>query len=201
MSKEELSWGKTLGVAGIVGMLSVAGGAMFNPEGVDNKAIEKSVEDAVKAEMALSVGKIDSAIDKMSNVEVIDPNEKVLSAAEKILENDMWESTAEVLALDELEDRDYKDLKRWMVSAVGFGGVNDSLNGTDYKDIDEFKVVIKDVEVLDDTFDVDDKDAKVERELKIYFEDNSGDRVKKYITAIVTIKDGDVEDLKFSLTE
>ena len=193
MSKEEFGWGKALSVAGVVGMLSITGGAMFNPEGVDNKAIEKSVEDAVKAEMALSVGKIDSAIDKLSSIEVIDPNEKVLSAAEKILEEDAWESVAEIMALDELEDRDYKDLKRWLVSVDGYGAV--LLNGTDYKDIDNFEVVLKDVETTDSDFD--DKEADVERELKIYFEDNDGNKVKKYITVRTIIEDNEVEDQVF----
>lgn len=116
---------------------------------------------------------------------------KTIAIYEEIFEEDAWDASAEVLALDELEDDNYEALYDFMVAADGL-----NLSIEDERDIDN--VIIRDVTVLNR--DVDDKDATVEFELKVYYEDLNGDSVKKYITATAIIEDGEVEDLDFEET-
>lgn len=194
MSKEEFGWGKALSVGAVAGILTFAGVAMIMPNGVDNDAIEKTVEDAVQAEMKLSVDKIDAAIDKLTNLEVVDPNEKVLSASEKILEDDMWEAEAEVLSMEELEKRDYKELRKWVLS--NYSG--DFNNNTDYDEIEDFEFSVKDVDF--DEMDVDDREGTVTVELKVEYETDSGDNVNRYVTVTTEIEDNDVESQGFTET-
>lgn len=110
----------------------------------------------------------------------------------QVLKDDLWEGAAEGLALIELEDRDYKDLKKWIVDEYS----SDFLSSDDYKDVEEFKVVIKDKDVT--SADSDDQDATVELELKVYYEDKDGERVKRSILATAELEDGEVEDLEFT---
>ena len=202
MSKEEFGWKKALGVAGVVGILAVGGNAMMMPNGVDNDAIQKTVEDAVKAEMDNNLDELNLVVKDLKEAGVVSEDSLLKEIHGSYFEEDAWEAESEILALDELEDRDFKDLKKWMVSELGFGTGSNTLEleGTDYKDIDNFEVVMKDVKVLSDeesNFDVDDRNAVVERELKIYFEDNNGDRVKKYIKVRTTIVDNEIVDQEF----
>ncbi len=96
-------------------------------------------------------------------------------------EEDNWKDEAIELATDEWSKSDYKYLYRF-------------LEDIDEKD-DIRKVVIKDSEVT--SFDVDDQDAVVYQELKVYYENLDGDDVKVYVFVESVIEDGDVEDFEF----
>jgi len=103
-------------------------------------------------------------------------------------EDDDWEDTAIALATEEWEDRDYKDLFRWM---------EDHYPIVDRDDIN--KVVVRDTDVVD--ANADDKDATIFQDVKVYYEDNDGDDKKAYITIETTIEDGEVEDQDFEATD
>ncbi len=106
-----------------------------------------------------------------------------------INEDDDWEDQAIALATEEWEDRDYKDIFRWMK--------DNNYTIVDREDID--RVVVKDTDVVD--VDADDEDAFVIQELKVYYEDYEGDDKKAYITVEITIEDGEVEDQDFDETD
>ena len=123
--------------------------------------------------------------------EVADVKSTSQTTADEVLKEDIWESSAEVLALGELEDRDYKELRKWLVDEFG----DDFLTSDDYKDVEIDKVVVKDKEVTDS--DTDDQDAEVELELRVYYEDEDGEDVRRNVLATITIEDGEVEDIEF----
>ena len=101
-----------------------------------------------------------------------------------------WEDEAEALAIEELERKDYRELGNFLKDTY--------IEFEDKDDID--KVFIKDITV--ETADVDDKDATITLELKVYWEAPNIDiNYKDYITATVTIEDGEVEDIDFDFTE
>ena len=104
-------------------------------------------------------------------------------------EDDAWEDEAESLATDEWEKKDYKDLFNWM-SNVDKG----NLSIDEREDID--RVVVKDITF--DDMNADDENAEVTQDLKVYYEDESGDDKKAYITVVTTIEEGEVEDQSFS---
>jgi len=117
---------------------------------------------------------------------------KTIAIYEEIFQEDAWEGEAEILAMEELEDDNYEDLFDYMVDSEGLG-----LLIEDEKDID--RVIVKDVKISETN--VDDRDATVKLELKVYYEDVNGDTKKKYITAIADIEDSEVEDLSFTETD
>ena len=140
----------------------------------------------------LTEDQIDASVQKAIALQSFDVNvsegPKVVAIYEEIFEQDAWESESEVLALEEVEHKDYRELGDYISDEYG--------NIEDEDDIEE--IVIKDVTVTDT--DVDDKDATVELELKVYYENLNGKTVKKYITATATIEDGEVEELEFTET-
>jgi len=83
----------------------------------------------------------------------------------------------------------------FMTNTIEDDGMDLSIE--DERDIDE--VVIQDVTFSN--MDVDDKDATVELELKVYYENSDGESRKKYITATAIIEDDEVEDLDFIETD
>jgi hypothetical protein len=58
-------------------------------------------------------------------------------------------------------------------------------------------VIYKDVKVV--SFDVDEKDATVNFELKVYYENSDGDSKKVSIDASAVIEDADIEDFEYEL--
>ena len=169
----------------------VLGGAVFLDDGGDKiDKLEsdilslKSSNDDLKSELKDSktpvVNKTVVTLDSL--------NDDVDSIKAKIFEEDAFEAESEVVALDEVERRDYKELFEFL--EVTFEDV------VDKEDIN--KVVVKDKTTT--ITDLDDKDATVEYELKVYYEDKDGDDVKKYITATVVVEDGEVESLDFEET-
>mgnify|MGYP001609267633 CR=1 FL=1 len=105
----------------------------------------------------------------------------------EVTEEDSWKSEALDLAVAELEDDDYENLFDFLVA--------NNVSIVDKEDIS--RVVIKDSDVSG--LDVEDKDADVSLELKVYFEDADGDDKKVYIDADYVIEDSDVEDEDFTL--
>ena len=170
------AWKKISAVAGVglVGFMGAGAGV-----GVFNKPAD--VQDMSKFASKADLNDTNSAL--------ADVAEMVKSTNEIVVENDMWESTAEVLALDELEHRDYRDLRKWVLSEF-----NDS--SEDYDEIEDFEVTILDIEF--DDVSVNNQNADVKFRLKVEYEDDDNEPVNRYITATVEIKDGDVKDLVFS---
>lgn len=172
------AWKKISAVAG-VGLVGFMGAGLG--VGVFN-------EPAEKVDMSKFASKADL---NDTNNALADVAEIAKSTNEIVVENDMWESTAEVLATDELEHKDYRDLRKWVLTTF-----NDS--SEDYDEIEDFEVTVKDVDVKHYGFDVNDKNAEVVFDLKVEYENNESHNVNRYITATATIEDGDVEDLVFS---
>lgn len=115
--------------------------------------------------------------------------DKLNALHNKYFEDDVWEVESEILASDEFEDNDYKDLFRWM----------DGDGNLSIEDRDDIKKVV----VLDTEFsnmDSSDKEGTVTHELKVYYEDVTGDDLKEYITVTTTLDDGEVEDQEFAFS-
>ena len=102
-------------------------------------------------------------------------------------EDDAWEIAAEDIATEEWSENTYKDIYNAMIA------LNISID--DKTDID--KVVIKDTSFSG--MDVDDKDAEVTQEVKVYYEDLNGDDKKIYLDIVTTIADNDIEDQEITL--
>ena len=191
MVNEQFSWGKAVGTALITGL--VMGGAFAlvqpNPVNVDQVALQKAVTDAVKAETANSVNALNTAVEGLNNVSF---GGDVQTAAEKILEEDTWEVVSEALVKEELENKDWKELGRFLLN-------DSSATSSDVEDLN-MEVTYKDIDF--GAFDVDEKDMEVTVDLKVYYEDSSGDRLKKYITVEASVVDGevDIDSTDFALT-
>jgi hypothetical protein len=111
----------------------------------------------------------------------------VLAISNKVSEEDNWEVEAKSLALSEVKDDKYEDLFDYLVSQ--------NVSIVDKEDISS--VVVKDSDVT--SSDVDEKNADVAYELKVYYEDAEGADKKVYVNADVVIEDNEVEDLIYSL--
>ena len=82
-------------------------------------------------------------------------------------------------------------------SEKGYKAIFEALNDIDEKE-DIASVVVKYVKVEgSDSFS---KDATVIQELKVYYEDDSGDDVKEYLTVETLISDGDLDEQDIDLS-
>jgi hypothetical protein len=100
---------------------------------------------------------------------------------EKLYEEDNWESEAIELAKDDISN---KDVYRFLE--------------IEKENFDKFNY--RDSEVLE--YDVEDKDALVWLKLRAYFYDESvEDDIKETVYVLVTIEDGEVEDVEFDLED
>lgn len=120
---------------------------------------------------------------EVTNVDcnLTDLSDKVEVIQTTLDEEDIWKDEAIALATSEWERRDYKDIYRFLEDI------------DEREDID--KIVIKDGEVT--SFDIDDEDATVIQELKVYYEDLNGDDVKVYLIVTTEIEEGEVENQWF----
>lgn len=178
-AKSASNWAKGSAiVAGLAVVSAFVAPALYTQD-APNVLTEDEIQESVQKAIALQ------------NVNLTD-GPKTIAIYEEIFEQDAWDASAEVLALEELEDDDYESLYDYMVAADGL-----NLSIEDEKDIEE--VIIRDVTIKNS--DVDDKDATVELELKVYYENADGDNKKEYITATVVIEDDEVEDIEFSETD
>ncbi len=146
---------------------------------------EQAIADKVNANLKITMPDI-PVVEAYVNLTYIEGRLDDIEA--NLNEDDDWEDEAIALAIDEWEDRDYRDLFRWM---------EDNYTIVDRDDID--RVVVRDTDTED--VDTDDEDATVIQELKVYYEDDDGDDKKAYITVETTIEDGEVEDQDFYETD
>jgi len=104
-------------------------------------------------------------------------------------EDDEFEDDMINLATSEWTDRDYKDI---------YNAIKDLFPNTieEREDID--KVVVREEKMI--SSDIDDEDAVVVQDLKVYYEDNHGDNQKVYISVETEIEEGEVEDQLFVQT-
>lgn len=174
--QKTIKWGSILIGALVIAMPFVAVGlnddAEKNADSIENIAAQLKVLDE-KIEAGISVDIITEEGTLTQDI------------YDKLFEDDAWEAEAEVLALEELEDNDYKKLYRY-IKDVSTDGIDDE------DDIEE--VVIKDVTITN--IDAEDKDADVELELKVYYEDADGDRKKIYTDVTIEIRDGEAKNLR-----
>lgn len=115
-------------------------------------------------------------------------NTKIDALSKEILKDSNWATDAKALAQAELEKKSYKEL---------FLSMSQDLNLSIEDKADISSVVITNTEVTGT--DVEDKDATVNYELKVKYEDMDGDSKKSYIDVEYVIKDNEVEDFEFSL--
>ena len=173
-----------VGLASILGIIaiivSIVGSGMIYNDDDKFDALEKQIADL----------KVVEEVAPVEAVEVIEETSTQDLIYEKLMEDDVWEIAAETIALEEIEDGNYEELAEWLIGKT--------LPLDDEDDIE--KVVIKEVTIKNSGYDVDDKDAKVKVEMKVYYEDQSGDTIKVYVTAEATIKDSEVEELTFEYT-
>ncbi len=117
-------------------------------------------------------------------------NSKIDAIYDDLLGDDTWEEEAEVLATNEWEDRDYREIYKAL----------DNL----FRDIDEKEDIDK-VVIKDDTefnaMDEDDKDGNVIQYVKVYYEDINGDDKKVYLTIDTEIEDNEVENIEITKTK
>ena len=172
--------GASLGI-GALALVGGFGAGYFNQTDTSSFASQASV-DLLKTQVAT-----DHLV--LGNLTVVskDTQTTVNTIADEILADDMWEGAAEGLALLELQDKDYRELGRFVLN---------DLNATrdDVKDAD-LTVEIRDTDF--DGMNTDRQDGTVVFDLRVRFDDN-GDRVRSHVTATATIEDGEVTDLTFA---
>ena len=174
MQSQKSNWVQWVTLVGVIGVLA---GGMFN---IGFLTQDQPVIDEEALAKAVSEG-IDIPVTDATKVDEL---------YEDWFKEDIVEAEAEVLALEELEDDDYEELGEFIETLY-----------VDYNvDEDETRVVIKDKTI--NVLDTNDKDVDVEFELKVYTEgkDFEGD-YKDYITATIEIRDGEVEDMYFEVTD
>ena len=125
-------------------------------------------------------------VPKYVNVPVAVADNTTIAIRDKLFESDDFEAFALNLAENDLAARGYKDL---------FEAMDDNSNISIDEKSDISKVIVKDSDVSN--IDVDEKNANVELELKVYYEDLTGNDVKSYITVEYSIEDGEVEDVEY----
>lgn len=178
MTQKSINYSKVTAVLAGGALIAAIAAPAYFASNADNGLTELQVQEAMQKAIAL----------QSFDINVTD-SPKTIAIYEEIFEEDALEAESEVLALEELEDDDYEELGRFLISEY------DNLEDED--DIDN--VIVRDVDISG--LDVDDKDSTVKLELKVYYENLNGKSIKKYITAIVTIEDGEVEDLSFVETD
>jgi len=185
-AKSASMWSQKAAIFACVAVLAAFVAPALYIQDVPNVLTEDQIQESVQKAVALQM-------DNM-NFNVSD-GPKTIAIYENIFEEDAWEAQSEMLAIDEIEDDNYENLYDFMTNTIEDDGMDLSIE--DERDIDE--VVIQDVTFSN--MDVDDKDATVELELKVYYENSDGESRKKYITATAIIEDDEVEDLDFIETD
>ena len=112
----------------------------------------------------------------------------IVSIQDKLDEEDNWKAEAKSLALEELEDDEYEELFDWMVANLISIYREEDISSVEIDDTDFFNL------------DEEEKDADIDFELIVKYEDTNGDDKKEYITASAEILDNDVEELDFVFT-
>ena len=126
-------------------------------------------------------------VDKPVLVEVPTANlsNDVATIKAQVTERDTWKADAQKLA--EAEWNNLKDIYNFLD--------DEGVAISEKSDIS--KVVIKDTEVSNT--DVEDKDAEVVQEVRVYYEDSSGEDKRANLIVTTTISDGDVDEVTYEL--
>lgn len=107
----------------------------------------------------------------------------------EILKEDNFKTEAENLAIAEFTEKGYKDI---------FNALVDEGIEIDYKaDIKSVAIINDETEVSG--IDIEDKDAEVAQELKVYYENSDGDDKKVYLIVTTEIEEGEVTDQEIVL--
>lgn len=132
---------------------------------------------------------VDKPVDKLVFVPNNDSALKADIAAIKaeVNKDDSWKTQALDLASADWRERSFRDVFEFLV--------DNGYNITDKEDISS--ITVKDTDVSG--IDVDQGDADVWQELKVYYEDTDGDNKKVLVDVDTTVKDSEVDDQVFSL--
>lgn len=163
---EKTNWiqGLTLALVLVFGILALAG--VGNPTPVNQTVDTTALVAAVNAATAAQ------------NEQIATQDNKLDSIFEQVSKEDTFKQTAVDLATAEWSEKGYR-------------AIYNILRDIDEKeDID--RIVVKDFEVTN--IDVDNGDAEVTQELKVYYEDDEGNDVKAYVIVTTLIEDGEVEE-------
>lgn len=112
---------------------------------------------------------------------------KIDAIKTQVTKDQVWEDQAKVLATDEWNHNGYRDLFDALVA--------NNISIVEKGDISS--VVIREETVSG--LDTDNKDANVYQELKVYYEDSTGEKLKAYINVDTEVRDNDVNDQTFEL--
>lgn len=157
------------GIGLVGGLAGMSGGILMDkPVVVNNTVIDV---DAISTQIT------DKMTENLDDIKV-----SVQSNTDKLMEEDIWEAEAELIATEEWEERDYKAI---------FKELN---NCNDRDDIKYVKV--KDTDFTD--MDVNDRDGTVIQELKVRYESIDGNTVNNYFTVNTTIIDNEIESQTFN---
>ncbi len=174
------NWSKFSGILGTILLLGAIGApflansyAQGNTGSIENVATNL---DALSTDVTALQTSIDEGV--VVNVEEGSLTQEI---RDKLFEDDAWESEAEVLAMEELEDDDYEEL------------VDEIDNIDDEDDIDYVKVE----DIVFRRMDASDKDGIVIQLLKVKYDNDDDDNEKKYFRVKTTIEDGEVEKQEF----
>ena len=110
---------------------------------------------------------------------------------DKLFEEDLWKSDAEVLASEEWEERDYDDIA---------DAINSLYPSNQIDDKEDIEYVREDENTTFVNMDADDKDGKVIQYVKVKYENDKGKDVKKYLTITSTFEDGELEEQEIDVT-
>jgi len=158
--------------AGTAGVIDTHNGINNNAEGISS--INEKIDAMAVKELVVETPVLSQLDEVQADVEAIRLD---------MFKEDAFEAESEVLALEEIEDDDYEALFDFMTDSDGM-----NLSIRDARDIEEVKV-----EDVDTDADVDEEEATVIHELKVYYENSDGDDKKAYLKVTTNIEDGDAD--------
>ncbi len=182
--QKDFNWAK-LGTIG-VGILAIGAiGAPFIAN--DNVDTLQTQIDALNEKIQVDD---EGNIVNLAEIEVIVDEEAATTqdVYDRLVEDDMFETEAETLVMEEIEDDDYEELYEFMTELGLDIDDKDDITNVNIEDVDMFKV------------DVDSRDVKrVKIDLKVYYEDRSGHGKHEHVRVTAEIDDNEVDgDLRFS---
>jgi len=184
-NKKKGFWGKATALT--VGGLVVGTGAGYALDDADAGLNANLVE------LQETVDSLNLDIENLNlnNIELSDEVQALLDRLElhkEVIDEAILEDTAEEIAKEYLEDKDYK-LVDWLNDEFGLDIEDD--NHIELSRFTEFDV---------DAIDYEDGDYDVEFEVRVdYYEnDDEDDDGHKYINVLVEVRDGEAEDIEFS---
>lgn len=116
------------------------------------------------------------------SVDLVNVTEAIANIQATLDEQDDFEDACRDYAIEEWEDDDFEDIYDAIVSL--FDDIDDE------DDIED--VIIKDTDIT--ASDIDEETCTVVQDVKVYYEDTSGDDVKVYLTITSEIEEDDVDD-------